>query len=254
MMPFSPKKFVFLAGAEGSGTTLLLRLLSAPTVCSSIGYNHTKVPPLPGAEVLAEKFSRASVALWDRKLSFREHEDALFNWQMSLEEILASEAYREQQFLVFKQSFPYEQPRDRYTPDIWDALELLPNTQIVVIYRDPRAATYSAFRRGFDSDLRRLAVGCAEQLTWIAGQVQAIGPDRVSIVSYSALCSSPRNVMAQLCQNLGIPPEEILSLTEMETINSSYDDRFSSELDHQDELWLNDYFNDRRCAQWKILD
>jgi hypothetical protein len=37
--------FVFIAGAEGSGTTLLLRLFSAPARCASLGGNFNPDSP-----------------------------------------------------------------------------------------------------------------------------------------------------------------------------------------------------------------
>ena len=45
------RKFNFIAGAEGSGTTVLLRLLSAPAVASSLGGNYVKPPPHPAIKI-----------------------------------------------------------------------------------------------------------------------------------------------------------------------------------------------------------
>jgi hypothetical protein len=46
-------------------------------------------------------------------------------------------------------------------PLLQDVDEMVGNVQFVVMYRDPRASSYSTLRRGFDKDLRGLAVLCS---------------------------------------------------------------------------------------------
>src|SRR5208337_651581 len=166
------RKLIFIGGAEGSGTTVLLRLLSAPDGCASFGGNFQKLPDHPDAKPLANAFMAANSRVWDRKLSFEEHERGRRDWRAATDRILAASAFAETVRYIFKRSSPFAAPREQFTPDLWDIFALSPDCKIVLIYRDPRAATYSAFRRKFDSDLRRLAVVCNEQLTWLAGQAR----------------------------------------------------------------------------------
>ena len=58
------RKFAFVAGAEGSGTTMLLRLLSLPRRCGSLGGIFIKYPP--DARGLVGTFDASNRQLWDR--------------------------------------------------------------------------------------------------------------------------------------------------------------------------------------------
>jgi arylsulfatase len=248
------RRLVFIGGAEGSGTTLLLRLLSAPDVCASLGGNFVKVPEHGDARLLAQAFEEANRRLWDRKLSYSDHEIARRDWHAAADQILNSPAFSSQTCVLFKRSFPFAQPRDQYTPDIWDALDLLARTRIVVIYRDPCAATFSALRRGFDSDLRRLAVACSEQLTWLAGQVRAIGPDLVRIISYRGLCEDPVATLAPLVEFCGIPFAPVRAAALSERMDVGADRRYTRELQRSEVDWLEGFFDTRRRRQWDILE
>jgi hypothetical protein len=169
-------------------------------------------------------------------------------------QILGSPAFSGQTRLIFKRSFPFAQPRDQYTPDIWDILDLLADTRIVIIYRDPCAATFSALRRGFDSDLRRLAVTCSEQLTWLAGQVRAIGSELVRIISYRSLCEDPVATLAPLTEFCGIPFDPVRIAALKERMDVGTDSRYSRELQRPEVDWLEGFFDARRRRQWEILE
>jgi len=246
-------EYIFIGGAEGSGTTLLLRLMSSPKSCVSLGGNYQKLPPYPEAKPLADAFIAANTRVWDRKLSFEEQESARRDWRLATDRILAAPAFSATSSYLFKRSFPFALPRDRFTPDLWDIMELWPNVRILIVYRDPRAATYSAFRRKFDTDLRRLAVVCSEQLTWLAGQVRAIGSERIRIVSYARLCADPGAVLEPTAAFCGIPYDQVISAIRPEEVVGNADDRWSRELSVQDSNWLNRFFDSGRLRQWEIL-
>lgn len=247
------RKFTFIAGAEGSGTTVLLRLLSAPGVASSLGGNFVKPPAHPSALPLVQAFDVANRHLWDRKAPFRDHAYARERWGEALDDILAAEAFADISRLFFKRSFPFGRERDRYVPDLWDIVDLWPEALLIVIYRDPRASSYSNLRRGFDTDLRRLAVACSEQLTWIAGQVRAIGRENVAVVSYTELCRDPVGVLTPLAARCALPWAEIEAAMGREKVLSSTDERWARELPAEDVAWLNGFFDVGRLRQWDVL-
>jgi hypothetical protein len=258
LVPSSPKRFIFIAGVEGSGTTLLLRILSAPPVCASLGGNYQKLPDHPDARPLVAAFDAANRRLWNRTLSVADHEQAHHDWRETMRRIEASQAFAGQTRLVFKRSFPFSSQRSasepdfRHTPDLWDALDLLPTSRVVTIYRNPCAATYSALRRGFDSDLRRMAVVCAEQLTWLAGQVRAIQREHVHRVSYQRLCETPDAVLPSLAEFCGLPGDVLVP--QDDGLDADTNLRYRTELPRSDAAWLEAYFSPRRKAQWAILD
>jgi len=247
------KRLLFLAGAEGSGTTMLLRLLAAPPRCAAIGGNYFKLPDTPSARPLADAFNTANARLWDRRQDLTGEVAAFSECQEALMAIAASDAYAEAEVLVAKRSFPFGGEGDRYSPDLWQVLGMLPKTRVVAIYREPCAATFSALRRGFDTDLSRLARRCAEQLTWLAAQLRAIGPEAARVVSYEALCRHPEAELTRLSAFCDLPLEAMLAAAETEGLSTSTDRRYAEELPQQQHAWLERYFDPRRRQQWDTL-
>jgi hypothetical protein len=247
------QRLIFIGGAEGSGTTMLRRLLSGPDVCASYSENFSKLPGHPDARPLLKAFVDGTKRLWDRSGSRSEHQQAFGDLQQSVTKIAISPAFSAQTCIVVKRSFPFGGPRYQYVPDLWDMLDVMPDTRIVVIFRNACAATYSALRRGFDTDIRRLAISCCTQLTWLAGQVDAIGFDKVHVVSYSTLCASPDAALAPLAGFCGLPLDALRQAAREEGLLRDADDRYRSELEAADLEWLESFFDERRCRQWSIL-
>lgn len=249
---------IFIAGAEGSGTTLLSRILSAPAQCASLGGLHVKLPNGPDADELAKTVRDANTRASDRALGFDEHRKAVADWRNAFERTSLSPTFSSTSVFVFKRSFPFAsqrsdaEPLARRTPDLWDCLSIWPATKIVAIYRDPCAATYSSFRRGFDTDLRRLAVTCAEQLTWLSAQIAAIGASRCRVVSYRELCENHAQVLIPLAQFCGLPADELIAAAQAERVSADGDRRYREKLDHAETAWLESYFDTRR-SQWAVL-
>jgi hypothetical protein len=248
-----PKTLIFIGGAEGSGTTVLRRLLAAPECCASLGANFVQLPEHPEALSLFTAFVDASGRLWDRRSALVEHEDARREWREAAERIRFSPALSNRTHLVLKRSFPFGVPHGAGSPDLWDAVDLPFRTRIVVTYREPCATVYSAYRRGFDNDLRRLAVMCAEQLTWLSAQVRAIGPDLIRIVSYRSLCEAPDVTLKQLAAFCDIPFDPVIDAARREGMASDTDLRYGRELPQADVDWLERYFDARRRRQWHAV-
>ena len=252
------KRFLFIAGVEGSGTTLLSRILASPPQCASLGGLHVKTPPGADAERMVEAFQDANKRASDRGAALDEYQAASQNWCEAMADLNASPTFAAISTLVFKRSFPFGSPRSkldpgpRWTPDLWDCLALTPDSRVVAIYRNPCAATYSCLRRGFDSDLRRLAVICAEQLTWLSAQIAAIGPERAIVIGYEDLCDSPAQTLAGLAQFCSLPLHCLSAAAAQERVSAAGDGRYRLELPAGDADWLDGYFNLRR-RQWRNL-
>jgi hypothetical protein len=232
---------------------VLRRLLAAPDTCASVGRNLVNLPDHPEAQPLFAAFEDANRRRWDRKLPLADHEAARRDWHEAAERIGASAAFSGSTHLVLKRSFPFRGVGRYYFPDLWDVVDLPGDSRITMIYREPCAAVYSAFRRGFDSDLRRLAALCGEQLTWIAGQVRAIGAGRVRVVSYRQLCETPDLVLEPLTAFCGIPFAPVSRAARDEGMDPDTDRRYARELPPANVAWLEGFFGARR-RQWDILE
>jgi hypothetical protein len=247
------KRLIFIAGAEGSGTTLLLRLLAAPNICAALGGNYRKLPAGPDAAALTNIFDAANQRAWDRTLSFAEHAQAIADWRQAADAIAASPHFADRSRLIYKRSYPFGAPRGRFVPCLPDIADHFEDSRVIAIYRDPRAASYSALSRGFDTDIRRLAVVCAEQLTLLAAEIRTLPPERVRVVNYSALLSQPEAVLDGLYAFCGIPADNLRAIVAREGIKAGTDMRFASKLLPAEATWLDAFFDARRLKQWDNL-
>jgi Sulfotransferase family len=243
----SAKKFIFISGAEGSGTRLLRRILAAPSGCASHGHQIAKLPNHPDAGPLFLAFEAANERLWDLMLPPAAHERAGQDFSGAADAMMNSPAFADTTHFVFKRSSPFG-GGDRHRPDLLDVVRL-PNSRMVIIYRDPCAATYSALRRGFDSDLGRLALRCAEHLTLLASQTRSIDPERLLVISYPRLCQSPETELPRLAQFCGLALEPD---TLPESLIRDADARYRKELAPADADWLEHFF-EARISQWGSL-
>jgi hypothetical protein len=248
------KRLIFIAGVEGSGTTVLLRILSAPASCASLGGNFLRLPGHPEAKRLARAFAVANQSQWDRTNALQAHLQARSAMASRLRAIVQSGAFADRNCLLFKRSSPFGTPCDRFLPDLWDVLELMEDVRIVISYRDPCAAAYSALRR-FGGNLRQVAVATADNLTSLGAQAQAIGPERVHILSYRALCDRPDAVLGRLAQFCGLPLEALREAGSAVRLEPPGDDqRYRAELEVEETRWLDDFFDERRRRQWRVFE
>ena len=94
---------------------------------------------------------------------------------------------------------------------------------------------------------------CNEQLTWLAGQVRAIGSERIRILSYARLCADHAAVLEPVANFCGIPYDQLSDAIRGEKLDANADSRWNSELSKPDSNWLDRFFNGGRLRQWEIL-
>ena len=214
---------------------------------------YVKVPPSEDAQVLTEEFQSANSLACDRKASFTENREAKRQWRAVWERILTSSSFVDTTHFVFKRSFPFGSPRERFVPHLWDVDDVIGDVQFTVMFRDPRASTFSTLRRGFDRDLRRLAVLCSEQLTMLSAQAETLPEDRLNVVSYSRLCLRPAETLAPLVTCLGLDSNEVHAAIAQELPGPLVDDRYERVLSPDQVTWLDEFFDNRRSRQWEFL-
>ena len=247
------KRLIFVTGAEGSGTTLLRRLLAAAPTSASIGQDFETLPPGHDARLMFAAFNEAHHRLWDRDATLEAQQAARVDFHSRFQDMMAAPAFNPTTHFIYKRSSPFGSPHGRRRPDLWDVVDLQEDARLVIIYRDPRAATYSAFRRGFDSNLARLARVCEDHLTSLAAQAAALGPEKLRVVSYRALCQAPGAVLQTLAEFCDLDPGPICEAALAEGLKRDSDTRFRRELENSAIRWLDGHFDRRRCSQWGIL-
>lgn len=246
-------RFVFVVGVSGSGTTMTTRLLGAPTTSAALGGNHVRVPgDDPAALDVCRRFNDASARLWDRLSDAPTADDAGRQMRSLAAELLRLPACRDVRHLVYKRSFPFFSG-DRHRPDLRDVFALFADARLVVVYRDPRAATASSLRRGFGPNLRACAVVIEDQLTYVAAQLATLDPASYLLTGYEAFCADPAGGARRLARFCGMDEAELLRAAQAERVEAGRNDRWSVELSAADRRFLDGFFDAARCRQWSPL-
>lgn len=240
---------VFLTGASGSGTTLLTRILSSPSSVMTIGGKHRAIKR-DGSDLFrqASRFNRLTKWMWDRTATVEQYHKARRELSPTLAWIQAHERAASITHFLFKRSAPFYNG-DQYRPDLLDLIELFPQIKIVLVYRDPRASTYSSFRREFAENLRYASVICAEQLTYLSAQLAALPSEQVHVIGYEAYCADPLPMTRALAAFLGIDAagtDEMLRAVEAEKVDPTTNDRWQRECDSDEADFLNRFFGARQ--------
>jgi len=246
-------RFIFIVGAEGSGTTMLTRILSAPKNAVGLGGNFTTIKDSEKeAFALVEQFDNANADLWDRKASHEICLRAKGELPRLISRLRHLEDYAKVSHVVYKRSAPFFKD-DRFRPDLADLPEIFEDLRIILIYRDPRACTFSALRRGFGENLRQCAVITEEQLTYLAAQLATLDAASYRVISYEKFCAEPEALTSQLAEFCGLPEMALGRAVIKEKLDPATNDRWQQELTAADRDFLNKFFDDRRLAQWQLI-
>jgi hypothetical protein len=246
-------RFLFVVGASGSGTTMLTRILAYPNSVVGIGGMHISIPQTEKeAYQLATYHNQVNALLWDRYGSLEQYQWAKHESLWILDELLSLPQYKQIQYILYKRSAPF-MLGDRYRPDLADLFDMYEDLRIIVIYRDPRASTYSSFRRGFVNTLRHAAIITDEQLTYMAAQLATLPQESYMLLNYTNFCSRPSDYVHALAIFSGIDEGLLQEAATQEKVVLGQDDKWRNELASNDVAFLDQYFDDRRQQQWSLL-
>jgi hypothetical protein len=248
------RTILFLSGAEGSGTTMLARILSNAGQVMTISGKHHTITREADREAfkLLKRFNRMTKFLWDRRGTVENHLQAKKKMVEVIKDFAALERYQHITHFLLKRSAPFYKG-DRYRPDAADVLDLFPDVRMIMTYRDPRASTFSALRRGFAGNLREAAVVCEEQLTYISAQLATLSTAQYRVIPYEAFCASPEKFTPDLAAFCGFSTEALLKAIEQEQIDNTRNDLWQQSLTPGEMEFLDQFFNPRRIVQWKLL-
>jgi hypothetical protein len=246
-------QFVFIVGAEGSGTTMLTRVLSSPPCAVGIGGNFTTISQRhKEGWKLVEEFDKANADLWDRASDHPTYLNAKAEMPKVLERLLQLEDFSSVTHVIHKRSSPFFKG-GRHRPDLSDLPVIFRRLRIVVIYRDPRACSASAFRRGFAESLKQCAVSCEEHLTYLSAQLGTLAPELYTVLPYEAFCQQPKLWAERLAEFCQLPAAALVQAVEQEQPEPGKNDAWRHKLEPGARDFLMEFFDSRRLGQWRLL-
>jgi hypothetical protein len=130
--------FLFIAGVEGSGTTITLKLLETLPGHVCLGGKYIS----KGLEKPGKKLNKLSRKFWRLPRRSDKRRD---KW---LAEAADIEVPGEVETIIYKRSYPFSRPR--YVPDLLDIQELGKNCKIILVRRHLFDNVNSIIRRGFE--------------------------------------------------------------------------------------------------------
>jgi hypothetical protein len=244
-------KFLFLVGVEGCGhhmvRAVMHRFLQQPNFVDQ-GKWHNVMVDFFDVEAwnseprsLFASFTRRNTAL-ERTLQARERIQSILKECVSIGIT----------HLFESASFPYGQPRNTLRrPDILFLAETLQgwvDLRMLVLYRNPIAASYSGFRRGFTENLLLQAKIIEDNLIFLNAQLGQCPKDIYKTLTFESFLANPRVYVEPLAswwqldkQELGVGLEALRTPTSMDDIPKP------------DRDILETFFTLTRKQQWPLL-
>lgn len=144
MTRLSTKKFVFITGVEGSGTTMLLKLLSKVNGFVALGGNYCT----PGWNKQSAKLNMYTQQLWRYP-----HQRSLYTKMLLLSKIRRLPLSQQISCVVYKRSYPFID--QQHYPLLKDIMKFSNCVKLIVIHRNLSENANSIRRRGFEPDIER---------------------------------------------------------------------------------------------------
>ncbi|MBV32389.1 MAG: hypothetical protein CMK36_02970 [Porticoccaceae bacterium] len=178
--------FCFTVGVEGTGHHMVRALL------------HTQMQR--DRFIDQGGWHEAMVTHWDPRTRHQKV-NAL---QQDLKSVFQEAAQQGATHLYESASFPFNQPRDALRrPDILEFLSLtqgLVRCRFLVLYRCPKASTFSAVRRGFTDDVLKQARIVEANHRFIAQQLQQCPRESYRVLRYEDFMARPRDFQRALAE------------------------------------------------------
>ncbi|MBK8139375.1 MAG: sulfotransferase [Chloroflexi bacterium] len=248
-------RLLFVSGASGSGTTLMAEILTASENVMAVAGKHRTLSRAQDEDAfrLAKRVNRTTRELWDRQADVQTYMAAKNRLPGMIDELLQFKQHAGTTHVMIKRSAPFDKG-DRYRPDMMDMLELFPNLRILIIYRDPRAATYSCQRRGFALNLRNMAIICEEQLTYLSAQLETIDPALYKVVQYEKWMQQGVTITEEIAEFAGIPKQALVEAVKGNRLDGGKNNQWRAGLTDEDAHFLDEFFSAQRRRRWAFLE
>ena len=188
------KTFIFIAGVEGSGTTMLLEFLAQPSFAVSLGGLYVS----PGYKRHRKKIRAASGYFWDitEKRTPQEIEEK--------KEIIRNiKIPKNITHLVFKRSFPFGEVKN--LPNLVDVLDFAHKVKIVVIDRSLKSCVASIRRREFTPSIEESAQRIKKGRIHLEQGLANIDKKYYEVFSYEDFIKDPHAYLDRLESFLEYP-------------------------------------------------
>jgi len=246
-------KRIFIIGVEGSGTTMLSRILGEqPNSVSILGnYISERIKSDAYALKLVQQLTMQTQNLWDIDGNLDDYIGAKKAIPDIIEKLeLYLSAKHNVTHFVYKRSSPFLSG-NRYIPDILDVLELFKDPSVIVMLRDPKQSSYSALRRGFLSNIKQCAIVCHINLTLLMSVIKCL--ERILVINYNDFCEDHNRFIQQISEVLEIKSDILIESIHKEKLNTSNHKRYLKELDSKSIEFLDNYFDSRRVKTYSVF-
>jgi len=188
------KKLIFIAGQEGSGTTMLLKFLSQPSFSIALGGLYYS----KGFEIEKRRMNKTTDKLWNISKTLNSKKIQKLKLSMGNIKIPPTITH-----IVYKRSFPYT---DIYHfPNITDLNDISPDSKTVVIIRSPIASVASIIRRRFTLSVKDAAERIKKGVEYLISELNKIDKNSYIIISYEKFIADPNNYLDHLEKFIEFP-------------------------------------------------
>lgn len=254
------RKLVFIVGVEGSGTTMMSRILGTTSDVEVVlgNYNSLRessaldLRELPETATAMGTVAASTKTVWDRNADFADVATAKQELIAATNILLSTEELGTTSHIVYKRSAPFF-VGDRHRPDLLDIAELFADVKILVMTRDPKSSTYSAYRREFVDNLRHGAIVCEEQLLLLSAKLEVLPEEQRLVVSYERFCSEPEYCLGRVAAFCHLDAGRLKSSLAQESIKPAQNRLWQENLSAGDQDFLSNFFNVARMQQFKRL-
>lgn len=176
---------VFIAGVEGSGTTMMSQLLEQFSGYYSLGGNHCSI----GFEAYTQQLNDLTAELWSLPAIDAEEK------QFIASKINALSIPDNVQTCVYKRSYPFLS--SGYMPDLADLSELGLSYKVVLLRRHFMDNVRSIMRRGFEHQESIAIQRIAQGYMFLTQQLMRLDKNKLLILDYEKLIDE-RTKMGEL--------------------------------------------------------
>jgi len=237
---------------------MMSRLLASLPDTEAILGNYNSLTSHPDAELPVEiiedihELAQSTTVLWNRRGDQKQTDLARERFSEAVHRVRTSPKLADTANIVLKRSAPFFDG-DLHRPDLFDMIEVAPDVRILLMTRDPKASTYSAFRRRFADNLRHAATMCEDQLLQLNGKLKAISANQIRVINYEKFCSEYALQCDQIAEFLGLNQHKLKVAAHALGIKASQNKLWQKELNTHDRQFLDKYFSPARLSQFDEL-